>query len=191
MPETHSHRSRATALVLGLLLGLAAFPARGLSTDREEPINIEADRAEADEKRRVTIYRGEAIITQGTLRITGDTIWIYLNENDEFVKLVSVGHPARMRQLPDGAKDFRTADANRLEYFAQQDLIVLLGDAVYGQGKDQIAADRIEYDSHRGRMKARSKPKRAAKSGGPSKSGGSRVKITIVPKKGKKSSKKP
>ena len=153
-----------------------------LSSDSEQPIQIEADRAEADENRRVTIYRGDAVITQGSLRITGETVWIYFNENDEFIKLVSVGSPAHLRQLPDGAKDYRTADAKRLEYYAQKNLILLLGNAVYGQGKDKIRADRIEYDSLRGKMLARAAPVRGKSKDGKNKPK-TRVKIQITPKK--------
>ena len=79
------------ALAVLATVALATPPAYALSSDREQPIEIEADRAEADERARVTIYRGDAVITQGTLRITGETVWIYFNENDEFVKLVSEG----------------------------------------------------------------------------------------------------
>ena len=163
------------------LLTLVADVTLARSTDRDEPINIEADRAEADEKSRVTIYRGDAIIVQGTLRITGDKIEIYLNEEDQFVKLVSVGRPASMRQLPDDSEVYRTAKAKRLEYFADRDLIVLLGDAQYGQGADQISADRIEYDSRRGRMRARAKqPEEGAADGA---APTDRIKIVIQPKK--------
>ena len=150
--------------------------ALALSVDREQPVSIEADRAEADERERVTVYHGDAIITQGTLRITGDTIRIYVDEDDEFVKLVSVGKPATMRQLPDHAVQYRTAKADRLEYFADRDVILLLGNAQYGQGSDRISAGRIEYDSRRGRLKASSS---ASEQG---QQEGSRVKITIQPK---------
>lgn len=164
-----------------LLWSLAAVAALGswaatvvaLSSDREKRIEIEADSAEADEKERVTIYRGDAVITQGTLRITGDTVWVYFNENYEFVKLISEGTPAHMQQQPDGQEGLQTADANRLEYYAEKNLIVLLGDAVYGMGTDRISADRIEYDSLNGRMKAAGKQHQ-------------RVKIQIMPKTLKK-----
>ena len=119
-------RSRTDNLLLAavacsaMLLGAWPHSAPALSSDREQPIEIEADRAEADERERVTIYRGDAVITQGTLRITGETVWIYFNEDDEFIKLVSEGRPARLKQLPDGATEYQTADANRLEYYAQK-----------------------------------------------------------------------
>lgn len=154
--------------------------AQALSTDRDQPVVIESDRAEADWGTRVSVHRGDVVITQGTLRITGDTVHIYINEDGEFVKLVSVGRPATMRQLPDDSEQYRSAKADRLEYFADRDLIVLLGGARYGQGSDRISAGRIEYDSRNGRLQA---------SAGPSGSGGgqqegSRVRITIEPKDG-------
>lgn len=180
-----SDRMRAAMwVVLSLsvaLLMLVADVTFARSTDRDQPINIEADRAEADEKSRVTIYRGNAIIVQGSLRITGDKIEIYLNEEDQFVKLVSVGRPASMRQLPDDSEEYRTAKAKRLEYFADRDLIVLLGDAQYGQGADQISADRIEYDSRRGRMRARAKHTDEGAADG--EGSPDRIRIIIQPKK--------
>ena len=172
---------RVTARVVGasiLVLASVITNAWALSSDRNEPIEIEADRAEANERERVTIYRGGAVITQGTLRITGETVWIYFNEKDEFVKLVSEGNPAHLRQLPDNSTEYQMADANRLEYYAQKDLILLLGNAVYGQGTDSIRAERIEYDSLRGKMLAR-----AASETDGGKTGSSRVRIRIIPKK--------
>lgn len=154
--------------------------AQALSTDRDQPVVIESDRAEADWRTRVSVYHGDVVITRGTLRITGDTIHIYINEDDEFVKLVSVGKPATMRQLPDDSAQYRTAKADRLEYFADRDLIVLLGGAQYGQGSDRISAGRIEYDSRKGRLKAGANPSVP----GEEQQEGSRVRITIEPKGG-------
>ena len=152
--------------------------AQALSTDRDQPVRIESDRAEADWRTRVSVYHGDVVITQGTLRITGDTIRIYLDEDDEFVKLVSVGEPATMRQLPDDSAQYRTAKANRLEYYADRDLIVLLGGAEYGQGSGRTSAGRIEYDSRNGRLKANAR----SSVPGQEQQEGSRVRITIEPK---------
>lgn len=155
-----------------------------LSTDSEQPINIEADRAEADDIKRTTIYRGDVVITQGTLKITGETVTIYYDENGDLTKLVSVGNPARFHQLPDGEPDvpksYQKARAKRMEYYESKDFIVLLGDAVYDKGGDRVAAERIVYDSKRSRMKAESRPATAAAE---STEKPERVKIKIEPKK--------
>lgn len=168
----------------GLLLAFfLSAGASALSTDREQPINIEADRAEADNLKRTTVYHGDVVITQGTLRITGKTVTIYYDEQDQITKLVSEGAPARFRQLPDGKvdvpKNYQVAHASRMEYYARDDRIVLLGDAVYGQGGDQIAADRIVYDSLTSQMRAESR----AASGSEGEQPSSRVRIKIEPKK--------
>ncbi len=128
-----------------LCLPVAAF---ALSTDREKDIEIEADSAVIDDAKRITTYTGDVIIIQGTLRITGAKVSIYYDGNSDFVKLISVGKPARFRQLPDGKKNidsnYQVARADRMEYFKANDTILLLGNAVYGQGGSQVAADRIE-----------------------------------------------
>jgi lipopolysaccharide export system protein LptA len=167
------------------LLGVAPSSAQALATDREQPIVIEAAAAEADNRKRVTVYRGDVVITQGTLRITGDTVWIYYDDANTITKAISVGKPAKFRQLPDGKENYMTADAERMEYLADQDLILLLGNARYGEGKDEITAPRIIYDSRRGRIRAGANPDGGQSSG--SVTGESdrsdRVRITITPKK--------
>ena len=165
----------------GALAALLTVQAAALSSDRSQPVSIEADRAEAGEHERVSVYHGNAVIVQGTLRITGDTIRIYLNADDEFVKLVSMGKPASMRQLPDDSEQYHTARADRLEYFANYDLIVLLGRASYGQGADRMSAERIVYDSRHGRLKAHSRPAASGQAQGQEQKP-ARVRITINPK---------
>lgn len=172
-------------LALAAVLGLASSSAQALSTDRDQPIVIEAGAAEADNRTQITIYHGDVVITQGTLRITGDTVWIHYNGSNAITKAVSVGKPAKFRQRADGNENYMTADAERMEYHADQDLILLLGNARYGEGKDKITAPRIEYDSRRGRVKAGAQPEGGQPSG--SATGASdesnRVRITITPKK--------
>ena len=169
-------------LAWGALGVLFATQAAALSSDRDQPVSIEADRAEAGEHDRVSIYYGNAVIVKGTLRISGDTIRIYLNADDEFVKLVSLGNPASMRQLPDDSEQHHTARADRLEYFASYDLIVLLGRASYGQGADRMSAARIVYDSRHGRLKAHSRPAVPGQAQGREQKP-DRVRITIKPRK--------
>ncbi|GMQ77503.1 MAG: lipopolysaccharide transport periplasmic protein LptA [Gammaproteobacteria bacterium] len=172
-------------LAFAALLGVAPSGAQALATDREQPIVIEAAAAEADNRKRVTVYRGDVVITQGTLRITGDTVWIYYDDANTITKAISIGKPAKFRQLADGKEDYTTADAERMEYLADQDLILLLGNARYGEGKDEITAPRIVYDSRRGRIRAGPIPDGGQSSesvtGEPDKS--DRVRITITPKK--------
>ena len=178
-------RSPKTVLAFAAILGIVSSAVQALSTDRGEPIVIEAQAAEADSRSKVTVYRGDVVITQGTLRITGDTVWIHYNDANAITKAVSVGKPAKFRQLPDNKKDYMTADAERMEYHADQDLIFLLGNARYGEGEDEITAQRIVYDSRKGSIKAGANPdgNQSSDSAKGESDGSDRVRITITPKK--------
>ncbi|MCB1739737.1 MAG: lipopolysaccharide transport periplasmic protein LptA [Gammaproteobacteria bacterium] len=147
--------------LLVVLVGLASVPdSRALKSDRDQAIDIVADSLEADDQKKLTIYRGDVVITQGTLRISGETVIIHYDDQNELSKMVSLGKPARFRQLPDGQEDidgnYQRASADRMEYYKDEDLIKLLGNAVYGEGKTRLEADTIEYDSLNGKMKAMS-----------------------------------
>ena len=172
-------------LACAAILGIVASGAPADSTDREQPLVIEAGAAEADNRTKITVYRGDVVITQGTLRITGDTVWIHYDDANAITKAVSVGNPAKFRQLADNKQDYMTADAERMEYHADQDLILLLGNARYGEGKDRITAPRIVYDSRKGRVKAGANPDsgQASDSAKGESDSSDRVRITITPKK--------
>ena len=161
---------RLAALLLLLSAGLGA---NALSTDREQPIHIEADWAEADDAQRTSVYKGDVLITQGSLRITGDTVTIYYNASRDLTRMVAVGQPARFQQLPDGETEYQRAEATQMEYLAAEDRVVLSGNARSWQGKDALSGDRIVFDTVDGRIlvqgEAPEKPQR--------------VRITITPKK--------
>ena len=111
-----------------------------LSTDRDQPINIEADQAEADDKSGVTIYKGDVIITQGSMRILGDKVTIHFDDNQDITKVVAIGKPAKFRQQPDGEVEFQNAEARTLEFYTSEDTIVMLGNAHSWQGENRIRA---------------------------------------------------
>jgi lipopolysaccharide export system protein LptA len=183
VPTISEQRSSWGAVLLLTVAGLIGAPCHALSSDGEQPINIEADQAEADDLNGVTIYRGDVVITQGSLRIAGDVVTIHFDDAQEMTKLVAEGNPATFHQMPDGEGGLQNAEARTMEFYAKDDTIVLLGEAHAWQGDDSIKAERIVYDTRQGKVKAESQS--AAASGG---EGGEtqvqpRVKITIAPKK--------
>jgi len=146
---------RITCRLGAALLLASVTQAHALSTDGDQPISIQADRAEHDDARRITIYRENVVIDQGSLHITGDTVTIHFDTRDEISKITAAGEPAHFRQLPDDDTDGpRKAWAKRMEYFPEQDLIMLFGDARYDKGGSRVQADRLVYDSLNARFKA-------------------------------------
>ena len=177
------HRLRCR--LLAALLLASVTPAHSLSTDSEQPISIVADAAEHDDATRITVYRGNVVIDQGSLHITGDTVTVNFDAHDQVTKITSVGTPAHFRQLPDGDTGHRKAWAKQMEYFPEQDLIMLFGDARYEKDGSRVEADRLVYDSRNARFKALTDTA-ATPSGEDGQAAGKkpeRVRIQIKPKK--------
>ena len=181
----HERIRRAGCRLLAAVLLASVAPAHALSTDSEQPISILADQAEHDDATRITIYRGNVVIDQGSLHITGDTVTINFDARDEVTKITAAGAPAHFRQLPDGDTNHRKAWAKQMEYFPEQDLIMLSGDALYEKDGSRVQADRLVYDSRNSRFKALTDAAGAPTSedGQATEKKPERVRIQIKPKK--------
>ncbi len=147
-------RRAASSLLLLFALGAAPHPSLALSTDSEQPIHIEADQADLDENRRVTIYQGSVVIVQGSMRIDADRVDFFYNEERGLDKAVALGNPARYEQMPDDSEDLVRARALRMEYYASKNLLYLLKDAKVTQSGDTVPGDRIIYNMDTNKARA-------------------------------------
>ncbi|BAN46763.1 lipopolysaccharide transport periplasmic protein LptA [Metapseudomonas resinovorans] len=134
-------------LSLGTALGSAA--AWALPTDRDQPIRVQADSAELDDKQGVAVYRGNVIITQGTMKITGDTVTITQNEAGDVEVFTSVGKPAYYEQKPAADKEIVKAYGLTIQYFAANERIILLDQAKVVQEGNTFEGEKIVYDTQR------------------------------------------
>ena len=150
-------------------------PALALTSDQKQAIQIEADTGELDDARNVNTYTGNVIVTQGSIRITGDKMTVHYNEHNEIEVLVVEGNPATYRQLPDSSQVYDEAQARRMEYHKRKNLVILINNARVKQEGGSLSSNRIEYDSALSRVKASSAP--AAKGDKPGEK--ERVKIII------------
>nr|VFK11310.1 MAG: lipopolysaccharide export system protein LptA [Candidatus Kentron sp. LPFa]VFK33488.1 MAG: lipopolysaccharide export system protein LptA [Candidatus Kentron sp. LPFa] len=179
-------RKRARAawkvMMICLLCSWILLPrVHALSTDKEKPIHIEADWAEADDLQRTVVYRGAVIVTQGSIRINGEKVVLHYDDNGTLIKAEAEGRPAKFQQRPDGSAQKQHAKAKRMEYFATRNLIILLGNAHSWQGGRRLSADRIEYDTAKNRVRAHSR--RGGKSKSRDGKPRSRVRIVVPAKK--------
>ena len=148
-----------------------------LSTDKDQPIEIEADTADLDDEKGISIYRGNVVTTQGSVRMTGDIMTVYFT-NDELDTLIMEGNPATYRQLPDDSEVYDEAEALRMEYYELKSLVILINKASFKQEGLSFSGNRIEYDTENSKVKAKSSVKQQNGSR-------ERVKIIIKPKKKK------
>jgi lipopolysaccharide export system protein LptA len=171
--------NKFTWLLAGLFL---SFQAWCLSTDKEQPIEIEADTAELDDRKGVTVYTGDVIVTQGSIRMTGDRMTVYYTDNKELDVVIMDGQPATYRQLPDDSEIYDEAEALQMEYYGKKNLIILTDKAVVKQEGLRFSGKRIEYDTELSKIKARGDTK-TDQAGTVNGTGDGRVRITIQPKK--------
>ena len=132
---------------LGAALGSAA--AWALPSDRDQPIRIQADTAELDDKQGVAVYRGDVIITQGTLKITGDTVTITQTASGDIDVFTSVGNLAYYEQKPAVDKEIVKAYGKTIQYFASNERIILIDQAKVIQEGNTFEGEKIVYDTRR------------------------------------------
>lgn len=171
----------AALLIAGLAPAVAA-----LESDKDQPIEIEADTGELDDAKNISIYRGDVVTVQGTIRMTGDKMTVYYTEDDELDYLIMVGRPATYKQLPDDSSVYDYAEALTMEYYEQKEFVILIEEALVTQEGLRFSGDRIEYDTKLSQVKAwsnRSEKKPETNKEAPKKK--ERVKIIIKKKKDK------
>jgi lipopolysaccharide export system protein LptA len=164
------HRSLKLTVFWLIIGSLNSEIALALSNDSEQPIHIEADRGELDDRKQVAIYRGNVHFTQGTLRIDSDILTIFYTPEKKLEKIIAEGQPAWYRQRPDNDSEDMRAKALRMEYHANNATIYLFQKAHVWQGVNEFTGDRIEYDTEQHIVR-----------GEGSKAGAGRVHVTIHP----------
>lgn len=129
-----------------LLLLLLPVSGAGLAADRDQPINIEADRATLNEETGNSVYEGNVILRQGTMVMQGAKMTVQLKDSS-IDTLVLTGDPATYRQRRDGEQSDRQAEAARIEFHARDDRVILLENARVWQAEDKdLRSDRIVFD---------------------------------------------
>ncbi len=154
-----------------LTLMVSSSPIWALSSDKQKPIEVEADSFNLDDAKKITAYSGNVIMTQGSMEIMADNVTIY-GARGTTDKIIAIGKPVKFKQQPDDNQGLIRGEAKRFEYLVSKNTLVLINKATLWQSGNTFSSDRITYDSKRSIVKA-----------GDKKSGSKRVKITLQPAK--------
>tara|TARA_R110002073_G_scaffold81775_1_gene195918 strand:+ start:589 stop:1095 length:507 start_codon:yes stop_codon:yes gene_type:complete len=138
---------------------LFATLAQALPEDRDKPMRITADKAERDDVNGVTIYRGNVIAIQGSLKLESEKLTIYLDDG-QATKIVAEGSPAKMQQRPEVDKEMVYARARIITYFRPEERVHLQTDGFVEQDGSIVNGDSIDYFIEQQLTKAVSDPKR-------------------------------
>jgi len=134
-------------LLLSLGSALGSVSAWALPTDRDQPIHIQSDDAQLDDKQGVAVYRGNVIITQGTMKITGNTVTITRNAQGDIDTFTSVGNLAYYEQKPALDKPIVQGYGKTIQYFSAQNRIILIDQAKVINDGNTSEGEKIVYDT--------------------------------------------
>jgi len=141
---------RPNVLFLFFFTLLLPFKAAlALPDDRDKPIHIQADSAELDDKKGVALYSGSVIITQGSIKITGQRATIKRAANGSVSIFTATGKPATFSQQPEADKEIVDAYGLTIQYSVQKDQVLLIDQAKVVQGGNTFEGEKIVYDTVR------------------------------------------
>ena len=161
-------------------LACALFPLPAVwaeRSDREKPVNLEADRVDLDDAKKEAVFEGNVTLTQGTLQIKADKI-IVKQDADGFQYGIAYGSPAHFRQKREGFDEFIEGFGERLEYDGKADKMQLFTNARIQRGRDEVRGDYIAYNAITEFFQVIGGGKTAATPGNPQ----GRVRAVIQPK---------
>jgi len=125
-----------------------------LESDREHPIRIQADAAIVDETNGSSVYKGNVIITQGTLEVTANEVEIFTAAG-EVIQIIATTDKdsellAHYQQQINESMEMVVADAQKITYLIQEERLHLSGDARLKKVQDVFSGQLLSYDLARG-----------------------------------------
>lgn len=176
--NTHKPLVYVTGMMLYALLH---WPTSVLAeeSDREKPIELEADTVSVNDAKKISVYTGNVILNQGTLQIKADKM-IVREDQDGFQHSTCLGspnNPTTFKQKRTGKDEWMQGSGQRIEYNGRMDKVQLYTNAWVKRGEDVVTGDYISYDANAEYAEVIGGTK-----ANPNGTAGSRVKATIQPK---------
>jgi lipopolysaccharide export system protein LptA len=136
-----------TSLYAVLCAGLLATSAHAEKTDRDKPVNLEADTVTLDDINKVSVYQGNVVLSQGTMLLRADRVQVTQNA-DGLDKVSATGRPVAFRQKLDGREEYIEGYADRIEYNGATSQLELIGQAMLRRGSDELRGAQISYNAN-------------------------------------------
>jgi len=133
-----------TRLLLMLYLLLFSLSSPALESDRQQPLEINANSTDGTLGDGITTMRGDVEIRQGSLHITADEAEVK-KANGRVQSVVFRGQPAFLEQEIEGQGVVK-ATARTIDYQVANGLVTLTGDADVQHPQYHISGDLLTYD---------------------------------------------
>jgi len=151
---THTKPS-SLGLTSVLIFGLFAFSQATLANeakpvsqqaDETQPVQITANSLKANEKAGKSVYKGNVIVTQGSLTLKGDSIDIS-HPKGQLQQVIALGKPATFKRYSQVDQAWLKGRANKIQYNPIAKTVLLEGNAqVEEPGKHIITGPKLFYD---------------------------------------------
>lgn len=159
----------ASLLIALVVLG-SAMPAFARSSDRNQPMDINAGRQEGSvDESTPTILSGGVTIKQGTLDIAASRAIVNLR-GGTISRVQLTGAPARLKQQLDDGTPMNAAASN-IDYNLGTEVVIFTGNVKIEQPRGTLSGGRVVYNMRTGEVT----------SGG---EGSGRVQMRIMPRNG-------
>ena len=137
-------------LALVLALGLHV-PASAEKADRDKPIQVESDRMEYDDARRISTFIGRVVLTKGTILIRADRM-VVREDSEGFQYGRAEGKPASFRQKREALEEHIEGYGLVIDYDGKAETVVLTSEASLRRLErervlDEVHGARITYQS--------------------------------------------
>jgi lipopolysaccharide export system protein LptA len=119
-------------------------PALALQSDRQQPLEVNADSTDGMLGDGITTLTGHVEITQGTLRITADRAEVDKTDG-KVTQIVLSGNTASLQQEIED-QGLVKAWARTIEYKVGTGMVILVGDAQVEHPQYEVSGEQLRYD---------------------------------------------
>jgi len=136
-------RLSLSILLTAVLAVAGVFPAAAETSDRDKPMNAEADALRYDDLKQSSVFTGNVVITKGTTIIRGERVDV--NQDPEgYQQAVAIAAPGKLafyRKKREGVDEYIEGEGERIEYDSRADNVKFIGRAVMRRYKGATLAD--------------------------------------------------
>ncbi|MFI4938000.1 MAG: lipopolysaccharide transport periplasmic protein LptA [Candidatus Berkiellales bacterium] len=141
--QTHN-RTSLFFFITSLAMSAEIFAASPLG-DLSTPIQITSDHASLEELKKIAIYEGHVILTQGSHQLQADTLTVKKELKDGTKVITAIGKPATFSGKLTNDPAPLHASANTIHYYPDKQLIVLEGSAILEHEQDKFQGPSLSY----------------------------------------------
>ncbi len=144
-----SRLPKSILLCLSIIFLGTTPPALADKSDKQKPVELEADKMTVDDQKQTQVFEGSVQLTQGSLQIRANRLEV-TQDALGYQKGIAYGdgkQQAWFKQRREARDDFVEGKGERIVHDAKNDITEFFGNAWVKNGQDEITGPYIRYDS--------------------------------------------